>query len=278
MINIPGNRFKSGRKAAPMRDISALTSNFAVPAVQVILQDHPSLSNFGGQPCLPPGVGWPEKEGRELAFLARISLAEVHCAVAIDWLPTTGALLFFYDMEQEPWGFDPKDRGSWSVLHVSDLEQPLEPTDQAGNSSIPFKHAGFRGVDSYPSCRRGSVAALEPTDAEEERYAEFVDLPYKGKPKHQISGFPDPVQGDHMELECQLASNGLYCGDASGYDDPRAQSLQDGAIEWKLLFQFDSDDDLDVMWGDSGTLYYWIREQSARSGDFSNPWLVLQCC
>ncbi len=38
----------------------------------------------------------------------------------MDWLPRIGLLLFFYDMETEPWGFDPEDRGGWSVIHVPD--------------------------------------------------------------------------------------------------------------------------------------------------------------
>jgi hypothetical protein len=41
-------------------------------------------------------------------------------------------------------------------------------------------------------------------------------LPSGDGPIHWLLGHPDPVQGD-MQLECQLAANGLYCGDASGY-------------------------------------------------------------
>jgi hypothetical protein len=38
-------------------------------------------------------------------------------------------------------------------------------------------------------------------------------------PAHHLGGYPDPIQGEDMELDCQLASNGLYCGDESGYND-----------------------------------------------------------
>lgn len=48
--------------------------------------------------------------------------------------------------------------------------------------------------------------------------------------------------------------------------------------EWRLLLQLDSDDASDMMWGDSGILYFWIREADARAGDFSNVWVILQCC
>ena len=92
-----------------------------------------------------------------------------------------------------------------------------------------------------------------------------------------MGGFPNPVQGDAMELECQLASNGIYAGEPSANEEPRAKALADGAGDWRLLLQVDSDDSLNVMWGDAGILYFWIREQDARARRFDRAWLVLQC-
>lgn len=80
-----------------------------------------------------------------------------------------------------------------------------------------------------------------------------------------------------MELEAQLVTNGIYCGDEAGYKDPRVPSLEPGVKDWRLLFQFDTDDDLGVMWGDCGTVYFWVREDDARAGSFANVWLILQC-
>jgi uncharacterized protein YwqG len=74
-----------------------------------------------------------------------------------------------------------------------------------------------------------------------------------------------------------LASNGLFFGDASGYEDPRAKELEAGVGEWRLLLQIDTDDDLDLMWGDCGMLYFCVKEQEARVGNFENCWVVLQC-
>ncbi len=261
-----------------MRDLKTITANIAVPAVHLVTVRAPSKSHLGGFASLPAGTAWPEYQGRKLEFLARISLPELHQALRIDWLPKEGALLFFYDIEEQPWGFDPKDRGSCAVLHVPDLASPIDgATIATADEELPHLNVAFREIRSLPSSERSAIDELGLSDEEQESYWELPEEAFDGLPRHQVSGFPAPVQGDHMELECQLASNGLYCGDSTGYSDPRAKQLESGASEWRLLLQLDSDDDLDVMWGDCGTLYFWIREQEAAVGNFKNTWLVLQC-
>jgi uncharacterized protein YwqG len=32
------------------------------------------------------------------------------------------------------------------------------------------------------------------------------------------------------------------------------------------------------MWGDSGTIYYWIRRQDLHRARFDRAWMILQCC
>ena len=263
----------------PVRDVAALTAPYAVPAVHVQLSDATSRSHAGGQPNLPEDTEWPTRNGVPLNFLARISLAEVQDAVRIDWLPTSGALLFFYDLKRQTWGFDPADRGSWAVLHVEDLDdaQTASLGQSTDGGEIPFHSFRFVPFRSLPSWERNSIRALNLSNAESDALLEIADSAFGGRPKHQIGGFPTPVQGDDMELEAQLVSNGLYCGNGTGYKDPRAAELQRGAANWRLLFQFDSDDDLDVMWGDLGTLFFWVTEAHAREGDFRRAWLVQQC-
>jgi len=39
----------------------------------------------------------------------------------------------------------------------------------------------------------------------------------------------------------------------------------------------DTDDEIEVMWGDAGMLYFWVRRDEARKLNFSNAWLILQC-
>lgn len=123
--------FKRNSDHPAMRDLVALTAPYAAPAVHILALDAPSKSHFGGAPRLPVELAWPEKDGRRLDFLARLSLTQIQRELPIPWLPKDGALLFFYDMQEQPWGFDPKDRGSCAVLHVPDLPAAIEPMDHA---------------------------------------------------------------------------------------------------------------------------------------------------
>jgi uncharacterized protein YwqG len=92
----------------------------------------------------------------------------------------------------------------------------------------------------------------------------------------RVLGHPNQIQGD-MQTECALVTGGLYTGDASGYKDPRRAELQAGARDWRLLLQVDSEDAAGMMWGDGGSLYYWIKEPDLAAHDFSRTWMVLQC-
>lgn len=263
----------------PPRDVAALAAPLSVPAVHLVREGTPSRSHLGGTPAVPAGFAWPERDGRELAFLARLSLAELAATGAVDWLPREGALLFFYDVEEQPWGFDPKDRGGAAVRLVADLTEPiaaLAPSPAEGGAPLPA-NLTLRRIDSLPSRMRGAVEELRLTDPESELYDDLLNRTFEGRPKHQVAGFPFPIQDDSMELECRLVTHGLYLGDPTGYQDPRVAELEPGASDWRLLLQLDTDDDLGWMWGDAGTIYFWVEASAAREGRFDDAWLVLQC-
>lgn len=279
MANFLSRLFGGGRDATPPRDVNVLTAALQAPSLHITKQDVPSRSYLGGSPRLAPGTDWPTRRGSKLGFLGRLSLTEVQAADPVPWLPGEGALLFFYDLDEQPWGFDPKDHDCCAVLLVPDLDEPVEPEggDASDDPPIARRNVGFRRIATMPTTERDEVKALRLTKRELDAYTDLLETPYDEQPKHQVGGFPSPVQGDGMELDCQLASNGLYCGNSSGYEDPRAAELEPGAADWRLLLQLDTDDDLKVMWGDCGTLYFWVKQHEARVGELSGAWLILQC-
>jgi uncharacterized protein YwqG len=80
-----------------------------------------------------------------------------------------------------------------------------------------------------------------------------------------------------METECQLASNGIFCGGAEGFESRRAAKLRAGAPDWRQVMQHASDDRTRRMWADVGRHYVWMREQDIQKGRFDRCWTVLQC-
>jgi uncharacterized protein YwqG len=234
-------------------------------------------TKLGGRPDLPRSFEWPRDGNGPLSFVAQVSLEEISPFSADGRLPRSGLLSFFYDSQQSVWGFDPADRGAWSVMFTA-IDDPLVRHEFPDH--LPAG-ARYRACTLHPetemtygSWESSEVHALSLT--EDERFAYAEALGGEDPPVHRLLGHAAPIQGD-MQLECQLVSNGLYCGDDTGYNDPRARILQPGAVDWRLLFQVDSDDNAGMMWGDLGRIYYWMRKEDLASGAWDATWLVLQC-
>jgi uncharacterized protein YwqG len=80
-----------------------------------------------------------------------------------------------------------------------------------------------------------------------------------------------------MRGQCQLVTHGLYCGDRSGFRHQRApELLADATASWRLLLQLDTDEQPDWEWGESGRIYFWIRQSDLAENAFAHVWLVLQ--
>jgi uncharacterized protein YwqG len=240
-------------------------------------------SKFGGSPDLPPSMPWPTFQGRPLAFLAQINLSEVPRPESEPALPSKGLLSFFYDFAEQPWGFDPKDKGAALVLYHADtnLLQPTKPPagayadpDSGYDQPFPTSTMNFSIVTTYPE-PGNALYEHEDADALIDLFGTLHEGQGEDHPRHQLLGLPLVVQNP-MDEQCQLVSNGVYCGgELSQSDMQRAEELAQGVADWTLLFQMDSD--ANWMWGDMGLLYFWIRRQDLAAEDFSKAWCILQC-
>ena len=238
-------------------------------------------SRIGGQPDLPPHFQWPRFGGQELAFIAQLDLAELAAQPSVLPLPKQGYLAFFYDCEQQPWGFAPKDLGSARAFYfpgpASSLIRTELPDDVSESGRFQCCALKYTLDHNLPDAWS---AHYDPELSEDEKtllfnYHEAL-CDESNTPRHRLGGHADCVQNP-MELECQLVTNGIYCGDASGYEDPQSKILAPGALDWRLLLQVDTDDDAGFLWGDCGTIYYWLREEDMRACEFDMCWLILQC-
>jgi uncharacterized protein YwqG len=272
------------------------------PALALSLtESRTTRSVFGGAPLVPKDFEWPtytppprkyppavlknlgipqppDPVPRALDFLLQLDLAGLPSLDEPNQLPTEGLLTFFYDCENQPWGYDPAHQDSFRVVLLSgdDLvtrlppNPPLEARGLVLSPGETLPHIGSRTYDQL-------TAETDLPDSYFEFVSEFERGFYPGNGgTHRLFGHSSNVQGD-MQLEAQLVSHGLYCGDSSGYSDPRRESLEAGASDWILLLQLDSDDGAQVMWGDMGMLYFWIRRQDLATRRFDRAWFTLQC-
>jgi uncharacterized protein YwqG len=272
---------------SPLADLVDRLGQLVLPSVRLRtraapLEDLPlGASRFGGTPDCPAGFIWPERNGIPLRFIAQINTAEVCRFREAKNLNLDGLLYFFYDADNQPWGFDPKDRGGWRVIQGKDQLENLHRLEQPKSlEGLPFKPAAVEFEVEYRLPPLEVVCRAFEGDFDESResgYEDLLKLLDRDDPKqHRMFGWPDQVQGD-MRLECQLASHGLYCGDPIVYQDARAAALEAGQDDWILLLQVDSDDECGWMWGDCGRVYFWIRQQDLAANRFDEAWTVLQC-
>ena len=242
-------------------------------------------SKIGGQPDLPMYTEWPVWRGKPLAFVAQINLADLPQYDFLSILPDKGILSFFYDAEQEAWGFEPEDREGWRVLYFEhpELQRRALPSDLPDEGKYKSCSIGFSRSITIPSFESSYIALKygELKHKEVDQYIELYEQLQKflneGDCIHRILGHPDQIQND-IQLECQLTSHGLNCGSSAGYADPRAETLKAGALDWVLLLQIDSDAHADMMWGDVGMLYYCIPIEELQKRNFEAVWMVSQCC
>lgn len=238
------------------------------------------LNKLGGEPDVPPGFLWPMRKDRPLAFVAQINLGQIP-AVPESKLPSRGILSFFYD--DQVWGFDPEDKDGFKVYCFADqaLDRIKTPVVKTKKKLFGIFPQSSSETKIYKSCKfePKTIATLPddaaviglPVDFTDDYCRMLEDM----EGHHRLLGYCEPIQNP-MQIECELVTNGFYCGDSSGYK--KASEFEETSKQWRLLLQIDSDiEHSDMMWGDGGRLYYWIKEKDLESGNFQNCWLISQC-
>jgi uncharacterized protein YwqG len=275
-------------------------------------------SKFGGLPLMPPEMDWPtwdprpwhraqvrffeqlkakhpnpsewhdkklaesvaaanEAQPLPLAFLGQILLDELPDNPLPD-LPRTGRLLFFYDLVTSPGSYDPASLGSGQVRYVPDTSRDVVVTAPEFGKYGSFPHtAAMRFEPEWTVPDHPAWEGIK-LDRFESPFEELLkDLYGEPAPLHRIGGHAQPVQKD-MRLKAQLVTHGIYCGDATGYKDPRRKALEPGAKDWQLLLQIDTDEDsIGWTWGDVGMFYVWIRRQDLAARKFDHVFCEMQC-
>jgi uncharacterized protein YwqG len=238
----------------------------------------PGKSKIGGRPDLSENIAWlREENGKCLSFIAQINLSEIASFEGAGLLPRKGMLYFFYSANQEAWGFDIKDKGKFKVFFENTDQTKLERKDFPDDlkEHARYKPCKLAFIDSVSLPGWESPLVIDRLDNNESGNYTYL-LEEFAPDMNKLLGHSDNIQAP-MELECQLVTNGLYCGDGSGYNDPRAEELAKNADDWTLLFQLDSNEKAGMKWGSVGILYFWIKKNDLANKQFDNCWMICQC-
>lgn len=252
-----------------------------------------NCSKIGGKPYLPTNFSWPTFSGdsyedgfakRPLSFLCQINLEEVKELDKENLLPKKGMLYFFYEMASTCWGFDPEDEGCARVYYYDDTEgfAPFDiPRDLAEEYLVKEYRLNFSSGGSYPSYEELDCHTEGKFDWDE--YDEILeDMGYEiESERHKLLGYANLIQGE-MLTQCERIARGLYCGDAKSYRETPADVKEDikkHATDWQLLFQmaYIQEDDFEMLFGDCGNLYFYIKKEDLANKNFDKVWLILQC-
>lgn len=254
-------------------------------------------TRFGGQPDVPPDFVWPTYRGesydhvvkdRPLSFIAQFNCGELAQHDPEHLLPDHGLLSFFYELDTQCWGFDPKDRGCARVYwfeDISALSAAQFPTDMEEDFQLPMVKTKLSPKQSYPSWE--DFSDLFPDGEDDDAfYAAWDELTREGaeepKERSQLLGWPDVVQNS-MYKECDLVTEGYYLGSREGWSkipkDIRQRAEETARDRWMLLLQLDTVEcgDFELMFGDCGHIYFYITREDLAVRRFDRVWLILQC-
>lgn len=251
--------------------------------------DGESLMHFGGMPHAPKDFKWPYFETdsvddstgaikpRPLAFLAQFDCSKFAAYDKDGLLPHTGLLSFFYSIESNRWGDDPEDAGCARVYWFENANELIPtpfPVDLAENYRFPSLAITLTSTDSYPDYE----SLPEKYDSDE--YEEFFEALHTGENENitKLLGWADAIQS-RMEPECDLIGNGYHLGEGKIPQEVREEAEHASQEKWQLLLQLDTveSDDFELMFGDGGRLYFWIRKEDLVNRRFDRVWLILQC-
>jgi hypothetical protein len=245
--------------------LRAWMRRMAEPAYLCIPAKTPRFAKMGGTPELPDGVGVDEEAHN--TFLVQLDLAELPEKNRSPWLPVEGRLYAFVNPE----ALDLPD-----TVKVIYSTAPVEPREDLPEDG-PIRRIRLKRFKSAPSMdwlgpEAWRLFKAGDSDADLQAEAAGATEPSFGGISHRFAGFPEEIQPDWMAIIAERLSRGL------GYvfKEPVPEDILKASKDWRLLFQFDSDEELGWRWSDAGRLYVLVRREDALRSDFSKTVTVFQ--
>jgi len=231
------------------------------------------VSRFGGEPDLPARIEWPEFKGKPLGFLAQICFQELERFETSRCFPPKGGLVFFYQDNEMSDGLDPEQTNIGRVFYVSGDEKLTRRSPPEGIREREHHHPCRISLEKGWELPDQHEKLLPWNRDDEEKNAALAELKNRfsdNRPQHHLLGHAQSLHGD-MRFQCQLVSNGINGAKNLSDEDPLRRKLEEGAEDWMLLLQLDCDNaGPKWSWIGNGRLYFWIKHDDLRGGDFED--------
>lgn len=236
------------------------------PYVEIAIENdnQPSWwqSKFGSLPYLPKGYNYPKTPNDEyLYLLAQINFAEVPL---LSGFPNKG-ILQFYIANDDLYGCDFNNQTLQTGFKVLYFPEPDLNIDNI-ITDFDFLGDGSLYLPIHGCC------SLKFT----KKYAPITNNDYKlikhlGKDFDNLLLYDNKINEEYSNLS---AAVGHKIGGYPNFtqSDPREHLARQGAEQYILLFQMDSDANgvIDIMWGDVGIANFFIKESALSQLDFSD--------
>lgn len=201
-------------------------------------------SHFGGLPYFEKDEEWPTNEsGKHLDFIFQVF------NTGSNGLPDNIKLIqFFYNFDESPWE---SDSDGWLLKTYDAIDENNIKTISlpADLEKSKYCNISFQQIDSLPDWEGigvhcGNAEKLSCILDEEEPWGNY------GKACEELIGESD------------------YCSQIGGYpkwvQGESTPEKADGVV-MDLLFQIDSEDNADIMWGDTGLVYVFYDNETERA-------------
>lgn len=221
-------------------------------------------SKIGGIPYLPQTESFPTNpDGRPLFFLAQINLAEANVGLPF---PSCG-ILQFYIADNDLYGCNLEDGFDQSNFRVLFFNEITEDIDEL--------HTDFSFLPVYndlPIYTDKSVAITFEKAAE---IAPITDFHFS----EQFSAdffkqFGDAEWDIRNAYAEEVSAEGHKLGGYAHFAQEDPRNTENPLF---LLFQFDTDVELEAMWGDMGSAHFFIHKEDLESKDFSKVMYHWDC-
>jgi uncharacterized protein YwqG len=247
----------------------------SLPTVRLEKSETKSFNKMGGMPNLPESVEWPTWEGKSHSFLCQLDFSTIPKDIFSHAIPAEGYLFLFYDQTQSD-----TCKGAWKIVYLPIMDIPAvareAPVDLKKKKKFKEVYVQLSPDRTYPDPSDERLYALPWTEGEREEYCSTL-LGTEDGGEHRLFGHEHQIQESDMAMEAQLEYHGIKPSLQYKANHPEVDALRPGKKDWVLLLQIDSDRDTGMMWGDFGKLYFWIRKDDLKCGNFDDVWMCSQC-